>query len=154
MKLHTFETKQFIKSDLNTVWDFISSPGNLKNITPAYMNFEILNETSHQKKMYPGQIIQYRVSPILGIGLKWVTEITHVEANRYFVDEQRYGPYSFWHHQHFIKEVNGGVEMTDILHYKLPLGFLGKILNIILVKKQLKQIFDYRYRKIESLFNS
>ena len=152
--LHKIESTQFIKSDLDTIWNFMSSPNNLAVITPAYMNFTIINELKPLDKMYAGQIIEYQVSPVLGIKLNWVTEITHVDKNYYFVDEQRYGPYSFWHHKHFIKQVEGGIEMTDIVHYKLPFGFLGRIVNYLFVKKQLTVIFDYRYKKIEELFNS
>jgi len=151
--LHTLETKQFIKSDIKTAWEFLSSPKNLATITPEYMGFEILNNL-HGDKMYAGQIIEYYVKPILGIKLHWVTEITHVKQNEFFVDEQRFGPYSFWHHKHFLKEVNGGVEMHDIIHYKLPFGVFGKIGNALFVKKQLKEVFDYRYKKIEILFNN
>jgi ligand-binding SRPBCC domain-containing protein len=102
--------------------------------------------------MYPGQIIEYKVRPVLGIPLYWMTEITHVADQQYFVDEQRFGPYSLWHHQHHFKAVEGGVEMTDIVHYKLPLGWLGDIANNLFVKAQLKKIFAYRYQKTEALF--
>ncbi|MDP1802386.1 MAG: SRPBCC family protein [Bacteroidota bacterium] len=152
--LHKIESNQFIKSDINTIWDFMSSPGNLALITPAYMNFTIINEKKPLEKMYAGQIIEYYVSPALGIKLKWVTEITHVENNYYFVDEQRFGPYALWHHKHFIKQVEGGVEMIDIVHYNLPFGFLGRLVNSLFVKKQLKEIFEYRHKKIDELFSS
>lgn len=151
--LHKIESTQFIKSDIHTIWEFISSPTNLEVITPAYMDFKIINKTKQSGKMYAGQIIEYKVSPLLGIKLKWVTEITHVENNSYFVDEQRFGPYTFWHHKHFIKQVDGGIEMTDIVHYKLPLGFMGRLANTLFVKKQLEQIFKYRHQKLEELFN-
>ena len=103
--------------------------------------------------MYPGQIIEYKVKPVLGIPLYWMTEITHVEHKKYFIDEQRFGPYSLWHHQHHFKEVANGVEMTDIVHYKIPFWFLGDIANTLMVKKQLKQIFDFRYKKAAEIFN-
>ncbi len=102
--------------------------------------------------MYAGQVIEYKVSPFLGIPLYWMTEITHVEDKKYFVDEQRYGPFSMWHHQHHFKTIEGGVEMTDIVHYKLPLWFLGDIANRLFVKTQLQQIFDYRFKKVVELF--
>ena len=106
------------------------------------MGFQILNE--EETEMYAGQIIQYIVTPVLGIPTKWVTEITQVKDKRYFVDEQRFGPYSLWHHKHFIKEVKGGVEMIDIIDYKIPLGFIGRIMNPILVKPKLEEIFRFR----------
>lgn len=152
--LHKIESTQHIKSDISTVWNFISSPKNLAVITPAYMNFTVINETKPIDKMYAGQIIEYQVSPVLGIKLKWVTEISHVEDSYYFVDEQRFGPYKFWHHKHFIKKVSDGVEMIDIVHYKLPFGFIGRLVNALFVKKQLKEIFNYRHKKIDELFNS
>jgi ligand-binding SRPBCC domain-containing protein len=104
--------------------------------------------------MYPGQIIEYKVSPVLGIPLYWMTEITHVEEGRYFVDEQRFGPYSLWHHQHHFRQVDRGVEMTDIVHYRLPLGFLGDIANGLFVKKQLEHIFEFRHKRVVELFGN
>jgi len=151
--LHIIKTKQLIKSDIDTVWNFISSPANLAVITPQSMGFEIIGEKDENEKMYEGQIIEYFVSPFAGIKMHWVTEITHVKDKEYFVDEQRFGPYSFWHHKHFLKEVDGGVEMTDIVHYKAPFGFLGRIANALFIKKKLKTIFDYRYNKLEEIFN-
>lgn len=151
--LHTIQTKQVIKSDLNTVWEFISSPKNLAKITPEYMGFDILGNLGGEK-MYSGQIIEYYVKPIAGIKMHWVTEITHVKDKEYFVDEQRFGPYTLWHHKHFLKEVPGGIEMVDIVHYKIPFGIFGKLANILFIKKQLKTIFDFRFQKMEQLFNS
>lgn len=151
--LHTLKTKQFLKSDMETVWDFMSSPNNLALITPSYMGFKIISEAEDTKKMYPGQIIEYYVTPVLGIKMHWTTEITHVENNVYFVDEQRFGPYAFWHHKHFVKAVPGGIEMTDILHYKVPFGFIGKIVNALFIKNKINEIFEFRYNKLEEKFN-
>ena len=151
--LHSIQTTQLIKSDIKTVWDFMSSPKNLTVITPEYMQFEILSDLG-DGKMYQGQIIEYYVRPVLNIKLHWVTEITHVKENEFFVDEQRFGPYTFWHHKHSFKETTQGVEMSDSIHYKLPLGILGKIGNELLVKKQLKEVFDHRFKVVEKIFNS
>ncbi len=137
---------------MDVAWDFFSSPKNLQKITPDHLGFKIISN-HHGDKMYAGQIIEYKVKPLLGIPLYWMTEITHVEERKYFIDEQRFGPYSLWHHQHHFIEKNGGVEMTDIVHYKLPLGFLGDIAHGLFVKKQLKKIFDHRYQVVETLFN-
>ena len=115
------------------------------------MGFNILY-ISGGDKAYAGQIIRYHVSILPGIKVHWVTEITQVKEPLYFIDEQRFGPYSFWHHQHFLKEIPGGVEMRDIVHYGLPLGILGSIANSLIVKKQLKTIFDYRHKKLEAIF--
>lgn len=150
--LYKIKTKQLIKSDINSVWQFISSPKNLSKITPPYMGFDILSELE-DGQMYPGQIIEYHVKPIANIKLYWVTEITQVKEKAYFVDEQKIGPYAIWHHKHFLKEVDGGIEMVDIVHYKLPFGILGKILHFLFIKKQLKTIFDFRYKAMEELFN-
>ena len=152
MMLHTLQTTQLIKSDITTVWEFMSSPKNLAVITPDYMQFEVITDLA-EAKMYAGQIIEYYVRPLLGIKLHWITEITHVKNKEYFVDEQRIGPYKFWHHKHFLKETSQGVEMYDVVHYQLPLGLIGKLGNQILVKKQLQQVFDYRFGMIEKLFN-
>jgi ligand-binding SRPBCC domain-containing protein len=152
--LHTLKTSQFIKADMNTVWAFMSSPINLATITPKHLSFDILSDKADLEKMYAGQIIEYHVKPLLGIKLHWVTEITQVVDRKYFIDEQRFGPYAFWHHKHFFEEKNGGVLMQDIIHYKLPLGFIGKIGNALYVKNQLKEIFDYRTIALDKMFNS
>lgn len=150
-RVYSFKTVQNIPVSLDKAWNFFSSPANLQTITPDSLGFKIISKY-HGEKMYAGQVIEYNVSPLLGIPLYWMTEITHVEDKRYFVDEQRYGPYSMWHHQHHFKAIDGGVEMTDIIHYKLPLWFLGDVANGLFVKKQLRKIFEYRYKKVEELF--
>lgn len=150
MKIYRFKKSQLLPITINEAWDFLSDPNNLKKITPDYMGFNILEK--EDTKMYAGQIIQYIVTPILGIPTKWVTEITHVKDKSYFVDEQRFGPYSLWHHKHFIKEVDGGIEMLDIIDYKIPLGFIGRLANPILVKPKLNEIFNYRKQKLIKLF--
>ncbi len=136
---------------LEQAWDFFSKPDNLKEITPANLGFNIISK-HHGATMYSGQIIEYTVKPILGIPLYWMTEITHVIDKQFFVDEQRFGPYSLWHHQHHFKEIEGGVEMTDIVHYKLPFWFLGDIAQVIMVKSQLNGIFSHRYVAVEERF--
>jgi ligand-binding SRPBCC domain-containing protein len=150
-KVYSFKTVQQIPISLNEAWNYFSNPNNLETITPDNISFKTISEY-HGDTMYAGQVIEYRMSPLLGIPLYWMTEITHIEDKKYFVDEQRFGPYSLWHHQHHFKTIEGGVEMTDIVHYKLPLWFLGDIANALFVKKQLKGIFDYRFKKVEELF--
>jgi ligand-binding SRPBCC domain-containing protein len=150
-KLYSLTCKQMIPATLAETWEFISSPKNLKEITPEYMGFQIITENVPDKA-HTGMIIEYSVSPLLGIKMNWVTEITFLQEKKYFVDEQRFGPYDFWHHQHFIKPVKGGVEMTDIINYKIPLGFLGDIANRFFVNNRLKEIFAFRYKKIEEKF--
>jgi ligand-binding SRPBCC domain-containing protein len=128
-------------------------PQNLKEITPKELGFNIISK-HHGERMYAGQIIEYKVSPILGIPLYWMTEITQVKDRQFFIDEQRYGPYSLWHHQHHFKQIEGGVEMTDIVHYKVPFWFLGDIANSILVRSQLRKIFDFRFRKANEVLGA
>ena len=151
MAIYSLKTVQNIPTTLEKAWQFFSAPSNLADITPSHLGFKVLS-LYHGESMYPGQIIEYTVKPILGIPLYWMTEITHVEKHRFFVDEQRYGPYKMWHHQHHFKEVPGGVEMTDIVHYKIPLGFLGSIAHALMVEGQLKKIFSFRFEKTEVLF--
>lgn len=151
MAFYQFTKTQKLPVSCNEIWDFISSPENLKKITPAHMGFSVTSN-SGEKKMYPGMIISYKVSPLLNIQLNWVTEITHVKELEYFVDEQRIGPYSMWHHQHKIEPIDGGVLMTDIVTYQPPLGILGAIANSLLIKKQLQEIFDYRTIALEKRF--
>tara|TARA_B100001057_G_scaffold497119_1_gene600399 strand:+ start:9419 stop:9880 length:462 start_codon:yes stop_codon:yes gene_type:complete len=150
LKLYQLRTKQELPISLEKAWKFFSDPKNLKDITPNEMNFNIISGAD--KSIYAGQIIQYKVSPVLGINLKWVTEITHVKENEYFVDEQRFGPYSLWHHKHFFKKINGGILMEDIVDYKIPYGLIGQFAHVIFVKKKLKKIFNYRHTKLEKLF--
>ena len=150
-KVYSFKTVQQIPISLDEAWNYFSNPANLANITPDGMGFRTISKF-HGDTMYAGQVIEYKVAPLLGISLYWMTEITHVEDKKYFVDEQRYGPYSMWHHQHHFKTIDGVVEMTDIVHYKLPFWFLGDIANALFVKKQLLQIFAYRFKKVEELF--
>ena len=150
MKLYQIKTKQKLPISIEKAWDFFSNPKNLKKITPEEMSFEIISGA--EKSIYPGQIIQYNVSPIFGIKLRWVTEITHVIDNKYFVDEQRFGPYSLWHHKHFFKEIKGGILMEDVVDYKIPLGWLGQLAHFIFVKNRLKKIFKFRENKLEKLF--
>ncbi len=150
MKIYTLHKKQNLPISIEKAWNFLSDPNNLKTITPDYMGFNIISGAD--RPMYAGQIIQYIVTPVFGIKTKWVTEITHSVDQKYFVDEQRFGPYALWHHKHFIHEIEGGVEMEDIIDYKLPLGLLGQLAHPILVKPKLKEIFEYRQQKLEKLF--
>ena len=151
MPLYQFRKQQKVNTTIDELWDFISSPGNLKEITPDYMGFDITSEEL-PTKMYPGMIICYKVSPSLGIKTTWVTEITQVRNKEYFVDEQRVGPYNIWHHQHIIEPIKNGVLMTDIVSYKPPFGFLGAIANSIMIKSKLNEIFDYRTIALEKRY--
>tara|TARA_B100000212_G_C27348519_1_gene522513 strand:- start:548 stop:1009 length:462 start_codon:yes stop_codon:yes gene_type:complete len=150
MKIFRLEKSINLPITIEECWQFFSSPKNLKVITPAYMGFNIIDveETS----MYPGQIIKYNVTPLFGINMKWVTEISHAEKNKFFVDEQRFGPYKFWHHKHIFKVIDGGVKVIDILDYALPFGFLGVLFHPYLIKPKLDEIFNYGEKKLIEIF--
>ncbi|WP_462265018.1 SRPBCC family protein [Mucilaginibacter sp.] len=152
MKTYHLQWEQTMPISLAEAWDFFSSPLNLAKITPPQMKFVITSDYTAQTKMYAGMIITYKVSPLLGIKFNWMTEITHVQDKVYFVDEQRFGPYALWHHQHHFKEVPGGVQMTDILDYAIPYGIIGRLSNKLLVGKQIDQIFNYRNQAIIKMF--
>lgn len=150
MKIYTLHATQKLPISQQEAWQFLSDPKNLKVITPDYMGFHI--QSGADRNMYPGQIIEYIVTPILNIKNRWVTEITHVKENDYFVDEQRFGPYSLWHHKHFLQEIEGGVLMEDLIHYKVPMGILGQWVHPFLVRPKLEEIFEYRQKKLIELF--
>ncbi|HEY9114183.1 MAG TPA: SRPBCC family protein [Bacteroidales bacterium] len=149
--MNTLIVKQKLPISLQTAWDFLSDPQNLKTITPKSMGFEITSKNDGQK-MYPGMIITYKVRPMLNIPVNWVTEITQVREGEYFIDNQKYGPYSFWHHQHYLKEIEGGVEMTDIVNYAAPFGIVGLMAEKIFINKKVRGIFKYREKKLLELF--
>jgi len=145
-------TKQELSIGLDEAWDFFSNPANLNAITPAHMDFKIISGLGNG--FYPGMIITYKIKPFLGIPMNWVTEITQIKKGQFFIDDQRSGPYKFWHHQHHFRATKNGVEMTDILHYAAPFGFIGKLVELIFVNRQVHQIFNYRKKKLDQLFNS
>ncbi|PRX55197.1 SRPBCC family protein [Flagellimonas meridianipacifica] len=152
MQLYQLRSRQVFPISKQEAWDFLSNPANLKVITPEHMGFHILDGADTE--MFPGQLIQYIVKPFPFYTVKWVTEITHVSKGNYFVDEQRFGPYSLWHHKHFLKELDNGVEMLDVVDYKLPFGILGQLMHPFLVKKELQKIFAYREEKLTELFGT
>lgn len=152
MKLYRLEMKQFLSIQLEKAWDFFSRPENLEEITPPWLHFKIASPLP--EKMYAGLIIEYRIQALLGIPMTWITEITHMNAPFFFVDEQRFGPYKFWHHQHWLQPVKGGVEMQDIVHYRMPFGPVGHLSHIFFVKRQLHQIFSYRFACLEDRFRA
>ena len=153
MGIYQLHKEQKVPASIEEVWDFISSPKNLKKITPDYMGFDITSKHLPDK-MYPGMIITYIVKPVLGIKTTWVTEITHVKDNEFFVDEQRVGPYTIWHHQHRVQAIEGGTLMTDIVSYKPPFGILGRMANSLLIADKLGEIFAYREKALIEIFGS
>ena len=142
MGLHRFAVTQSLPVSLEDAWRFFADPRNLAVITPPDMGFEISGDPPAE--MYAGLLVTYRVRPIFGLPVTWLTEITHLEERRMFVDEQRRGPYRFWHHQHHFREVEGGVEMQDIVHYDVGFGPLGDLVNVVAVRRRLRQIFEFR----------
>jgi ligand-binding SRPBCC domain-containing protein len=140
-------SEQFLPISLDEAWDFFSSPKNLNEITPDTLIFKITSELP--EKMYEGLFISYKISPLLNIPLDWVTEITHIKDKQFFVDEQRKGPYNIWHHEHHFKAVDGGVLMTDILHYDIGKSIFGSIAGALYVHKQVDHIFKYRFKALE-----
>ena len=151
MGFYQLHKKQIIPRSIDIVWNFITVPQNLKLITPPGMGFDILSQNL-PNRIYAGMIIEYRVRPLLTIPTTWVTEITQLVERNYFIDEQRVGPYKFWHHQHIIEPHSNGVLMTDIVSYKPPMGFIGSIANRIIISKKLEDIFEYRRVALEKLF--
>jgi ligand-binding SRPBCC domain-containing protein len=149
---YSLHHETFLPTTLDKAWDFFTSPLNLSKITPQEINFTVTSDFKQNAKVYPGMIITYKISPLLGIKMNWMTEITHVKEKEYFVDEQRFGPYALWHHQHHFKEVKGGVIMTDMVNYAIPYGFIGRIANSIFVKKKLRKVFEYRESVIGVVF--
>jgi ligand-binding SRPBCC domain-containing protein len=152
MPVYQLKSYQKLPISLQEAWDFLSSPYNLNEITPQDMDFEITNGIQKTDKMFAGQIIVYKLKPLPFYKTEWVTEITHVSEGKYFIDEQRFGPYALWHHQHHLNEIINGVEMSDIVHYKIPFGIFGSIANALFIRKKLKQIFDYRHKKLIEIF--
>lgn len=153
MQVKRKEWQQWIPRPLSEVWHFFSRPENLNDLTPGDMSFQILSDIK-DTPMYEGMMICYKISPFAGIQMDWVTEITHISEGRFFVDEQRFGPYAMWHHEHHFEERDGGVWMRDILHYKVPYGPIGTLADALLVDKKIEQIFGYRQKAVGEMFGA
>jgi ligand-binding SRPBCC domain-containing protein len=151
MKLYQLTRKQVLPITLEEAWPFFSTPTNLEQITPAFLNFHITSKVPEE--IYPGLIITYRIAAVAGVPMTWVTEIKHVVRLRQFVDEQRLGPYRFWHHLHRFREVEGGVEMEDIVHYVMPWGIFGRLIHAVFIGSRLHRIFDFRRDYLEGYFS-
>lgn len=150
MKLYRIDKRQWLPVSPDEAWTFFSAPGNLQEITPDWLDFQI--ESPLPERMYAGLIIEYRVQVFPGIRVRWITEITHIEENVFFIDEQRFGPYAFWHHQHHFLPVDDGVEIRDIVHYGMPFGPLGRLVRWLVIRGQLQEIFEFRYGELERRF--
>jgi ligand-binding SRPBCC domain-containing protein len=152
MSIYTLHKKQRLPISRKEAWDFISNPKNLSLITPPEMQMTIISGAD--RPMFAGQILMYNVSPLPGFKTKWVSEITQFEKGAYFVDIQLQGPYALWHHKHFINELEEGIELEDLIHYKVPLGWLGRLVHPVLVKPKLESIFEYRKKQLEQRFGT
>lgn len=152
MNVHELRRVQRLPLSREKAWAFFSNPHNLPLITPDWLTLRVTNDVP--EAIHPGLIITYRVRPLFGIPVRWITEITHAEPPRLFVDEQRFGPFRFWHHQHHLRAVEGGVEVTDHVHYALPFGPIGALARRLVVKNQLQTIFDYRQRALVERFGT
>jgi len=150
MKLNRLESTERIAAPIDDVWEFFSNPRNLPVITPPWLGLELTSEPPAD--MHPGLIITYTVRPIAGLALGWVTEITHVVDRKLFVDEQRAGPYRFWHHQHHFRAIDGATEMRDIVHWTLPAGRLGELIAGRHVHRRVSSIFEFRAGVIRTHF--
>src|ERR1700761_1077103 len=153
MAVQILHRLQLIPAPLDKVWSFFADPANLPGITPPDMQFVILS-LSKGDRIYAGELIEYKLHPLPWLRTRWLTEITQVEEGHYFVDEQRRGPYRLWHHQHHFRSIPGGVEMTDLVHYLIPFGFIGTLANAFVVRRQLEHIFEYRRAQVESFFGA
>jgi ligand-binding SRPBCC domain-containing protein len=152
MRLYKLYRQTKLPVPVKEAWNFFSDPSNLKKITPPEMRFEVLSENLPER-IYSGMLIQYSVSPLTGLRMNWVTEIKNVNEPFLFIDEQRFGPYRFWFHEHSFIENGNETIMTDTVYYALPLGILGRIVNFMLIKRRLNYIFDFRKKIISRIFD-
>ena len=152
MKTFNLTRRQILNTDPETAWRFFSDPANLCLITPPWLDFRITSPVP--EIVHAGLIITYRIRPLAGIAVPWVSEITQVDPPRFFVDEQKLGPYRFWHHQHWLRAVDDGVEKTDQVHYALPGGLIGIGLHALLIRRKLDEIFRFRYDALARIFNA
>lgn len=152
MAFYQYKAEQKLKVSKNELWAFISDPRNLSKITPEKMGF-LITSKDLPTEMYEGMIISYKVKPVANLPTTWVTEITKVKEKSYFVDEQRIGPFSMWHHEHILEEIDSNtILMKDIVSYSPPFGVLGRIANSLFIKQNLKQIFNHRKEVLDKMF--
>jgi ligand-binding SRPBCC domain-containing protein len=147
---HSLHRRQRVAATLEAAWDFFASPSNLARLTPPWLKFELLSPVPD--RMHPGLLIDYRLRPVWGIPVKWTTEILEVEAPHRFLDAQSKGPYRMWRHEHWFREVPGGVEIEDRVDYALPWGALGEPAHVYMVRPRLGSIFEFRRRTVEEIF--
>lgn len=151
MQIYTLRRKQVLPITLEEAWPFFSTPRNLEQITPAFLRFSILSEIPDE--IHDGLIISYRIAAVAGVPMTWVTEIKHVRRLAQFIDEQRIGPFRFWHHLHRFRAVEGGVEMEDVVHYVMPWGWFGRLVHAVFIRARLQAIFDFRQEYLDRYFS-
>ena len=151
MNTYHYTTSQFLPIDIHKAWSFFSSPHNLPLITPPELDFKILTYFN-KEEIFEGQLIDYTVTPLFGIPLKWQTRIDKMQKQNYFIDSQMKGPYKLWEHKHYFTAYKNGVMMKDEVNYQLPFGILGKIMHLLLVRKKIENIFNYRRSILEKMF--
>ena len=152
MRLHCLTRRQLLRTSIDRVWEFFSQPRHLDRITPADLRFRLIGGAA--ETMHTGEILTFRLTPLFGVPVDWVTEITHVMAPQVFIDEQRFGPFRFWHHRHRFYELPDGVEMVDTVHYAMPMGPFGEWMNRLMVASRLEAIFDFRHDAVDAIFDS
>ena len=150
MKMYTLIANQHLPISREEVWEFLSNPAQLESITSGNLSFQALDPLP--KAMYEGMIIRYQIQPFLNIRTQWITEITHIEEGKRFIDEQRFGPFRFWHHEHHLFEKDGGSEIQDIVQYVMPFSIFGRVAHHLYIRKMLEDIFSYRKQQVESFF--
>tara|TARA_B110000444_G_scaffold244587_1_gene264189 strand:- start:563 stop:1060 length:498 start_codon:yes stop_codon:yes gene_type:complete len=151
--LFTLYAKQTVETKVDVLWDFFKKPSNLNKLTPQDVHFKIKSGKSDD--FYEGKIISYKIQPFKLIALNWVTEISHVKEGSYFIDNQVSGPYKMWHHEHrFKSNTDGTTEIIDKVKYKVPFYILGRLMHKILIKRKLLEIFTFRQKQINDLFNN
>ncbi len=152
MKVHSLEQEQRLPISREAAWDFFSAPRNLMEITPPDIGFKIISQPG--ERLYDGQIITYQIEVMPRAWVKWVTEIKSLKEGESFVDEQRFGPYKFWHHLHTFEDIPGGVRMRDLVHYGLGFGPLGDVANALFVRRRLEGIFNFRREILSKRFGT
>lgn len=149
---YQLKKEQYLPVKKESLWDFVSSPKNLKRITPTYMGFDIITPDVPEE-MYNGVHIGYIVKPLWGVKMKWLSELKHIRKNEYFVDEQRVGPYRYWFHEHILEDNGEGCLMTDRISYALPRLPFSTIINKWIVRRKLEEIFEYREKVFAENFS-
>ena len=151
--MYTFQHHQELCLSIEQCWEFFSNPANLKVLTPPSLRMDI-EEKDNSPKIYPGMILSHTIRPFLNIPLQWISEITHILPFQYFIDEQLYGPYKFWHHEHRFRPSTKGVEVSDTIHYMMPYGYLGQAAHRLGIKQKIEEAFVFRKNTLEELFGS